>query len=204
MLDKTAAFCIAAEKLLIRADALQKRGNSLRLLEIKAKSRDRGAYRLLRNRGGGIDSEWQECVLDVEFQQYDIERCHADDSIEPFLLLANKAVVSPFSRLHQRFLAKHVLHEPTNRGRLTCIDRGLPDTAPILVKVPAADASGLRRRQWRDEEGRTSDEAAQELARICNDGRKPAVALGSKCNPCAFRVKKEAVGGGQKSGLPRY
>jgi len=195
------AFCVPEENLLIRADVLHKRGNSLRLLEVKAKSWDRAEDQLLKKRGGGIYSDWEKYVLDVAFQHYVLERCYPDASIESSLLLADKRAVSSVSGLHQRFLAKRVFDEHTNRNRLTCIDRGRPDAAPMLVEVSAADAVEFVRTKWRDDEGRTFGEVVQDLARICGDGREPAVALGSKCKQCEFRVAPDAVGDAQHSGF---
>ena len=69
-----------------------------------------------------------------------------------------------------------------------------------MVEVSLDSAVEFVRTMWRDDDGRTFGEVVQDLASICRDGRKPAVALGPKCKQCEFRVPP-ALGPDQRNGF---
>ncbi len=196
------AFCVADENLLVRVDVLHKRGRSLRLLEVKAKSWDPRADRFFSKRGG-VKKAWLPYLLDVAFQHYVLERCHPGATVAPALLLMDKSKACAVDGLHQRFVARKQRDEDSGRVRLQCIDRGRPAAQPMLVEVPAGEAVDYLRTAWRDDQGRTFGELVQDLAATCGDGRTQRADLGSKCKGCEFRVASGALAQGQESGFAR-
>jgi len=57
------------KNLFIRADILEKRGNLINLLEVKAKSLDGRESMGMLNRSGFLDPKWVEYIYDVAFQK---------------------------------------------------------------------------------------------------------------------------------------
>lgn len=79
------------ENLFIRTDILVKKGNDIKLIEVKAKSFDPEDDQLLVGSRGGIKSGWKPYLFDVAFQRYVIQKCHPEWNIKSYLKLANKS-----------------------------------------------------------------------------------------------------------------
>ena len=64
------------ESLFIRTDILVKRGDTIQLIEVKAKSFDPAEENLLVGKKGGLVAGWKPYLFDVAFQRYVIQQCH--------------------------------------------------------------------------------------------------------------------------------
>jgi hypothetical protein len=93
---------IRYQNFFIRVDILEKKGNQIRLIEVKAKSFDGDAIEFITKKGY-IDSKWKKYMEDVAFQKYVLENALQDCSIYAFLMLANKSVECTQEGLNQRF-----------------------------------------------------------------------------------------------------
>ena len=72
------------ENLFIRTDILVKKGNDIKLIEVKAKSFDPDDENLLLGIRGGLVSGWKPYLFDVAFQRYVIQKCHPEWNIKSF------------------------------------------------------------------------------------------------------------------------
>lgn len=94
-----AAICF--DKLFIRVDILEKKGNHINLIEVKAKSFDNETR--FTNTKGDITPEWKPYLFDVAFQKFVLENAFPEFKIDSYLMLADKRKVATVSGLNQRF-----------------------------------------------------------------------------------------------------
>lgn len=92
----------------IHADIIEKKGNSIKLIEVKAKSFHPSEDAMMSEKG--INKKWKEYLFDVAFQNWVIKNSLAgngfDFSIQNFLMLANKESVATEDGLNQYFFFK--------------------------------------------------------------------------------------------------
>lgn len=94
-----AAICF--DKLFIRVDILEKKGNHINLIEVKAKSFDNETR--FKNAKEDITPEWKPYLFDVAFQKFVLENAFPEFKIDSYLMLADKRKVATVSGLNQRF-----------------------------------------------------------------------------------------------------
>jgi len=95
--------------LFIRADIIEKTGNRINLLEVKAKSFDGS----MLSKKGFLTSEWAEYVYDVAFQKYVVSQAYPGCDVRAYLMLANKNSVATVNGLNQKFQLKTVQDDRT-------------------------------------------------------------------------------------------
>ncbi len=96
-----AAFLV--DGLFIRTDILVKKGDSVKLIEVKSKSFDPEDEFLLIGKRGGIVSTWKPYLFDVAFQKHVMQLCYPNWSIESYLMLADKTKKASIDGLNQLF-----------------------------------------------------------------------------------------------------
>ncbi|RXR34650.1 DUF2779 domain-containing protein [Flavobacterium piscinae] len=96
-----AAFLI--DGLFIRTDILVKKGNSIELIEVKAKSFTPDDDYLLIGKRGGIVSSWKPYLFDIAFQKYVIQLCFPKWIIQSYLMMADKSKKASINGLNQLF-----------------------------------------------------------------------------------------------------
>jgi hypothetical protein len=86
---------IRHEKLLVRCDVLEKRGNSLNLIEVKAKGFEPGVDYFRSRKPGSrpIMAAWEPYLYDVAFQTYVLRLAFPSLTITPYLMLLDKTAV---------------------------------------------------------------------------------------------------------------
>lgn len=94
---------IRFEDLFIRVDAIRKRGSSVELIEVKAKSFDSTDERGFRGARGGIDGGILPYLQDVAFQTYVMQKAFPKFQVDSFLLMADKSKVCSVDGLNQLF-----------------------------------------------------------------------------------------------------
>jgi hypothetical protein len=92
----------------IHADIIEKKGNTLKLIEVKAKSFHPSEDSMMDK--NGIIKKWEEYLFDVAFQnwvmQNSLEENNLNFKIENFLMLANKEAIATTDGLNQHFIFK--------------------------------------------------------------------------------------------------
>ena len=101
------------ENLFIRADIIEKKGNTIDLYEVKAKSFDGNDSSEMLTAKGFLDSGWRDYLYDVAFQKYVIRKAYPECVVRAHLMLADKNAVATVNGLNQKFQLKKVEDERT-------------------------------------------------------------------------------------------
>jgi len=109
-----AAFYI--DDLFIRTDVLVKKGSSIQLIEVKAKSIDPYEPYNFVGKKGNLVSGWKPYLFDLAFQTYVTQRCLPTYTITPYLCLVDKTKSATVDGLNQFFRVKK---DPNNRTGVT-------------------------------------------------------------------------------------
>ena len=92
------------ENLFIRVDVLEKKGNTVNLIEVKAKSYEgRGTDEFLTKKGF-VDGGWNDYLQDVAFQKYVMSLSYPNWNITAHLMLADKSKKASVDGINQLFL----------------------------------------------------------------------------------------------------
>ncbi len=192
------------ENLFIRADIVLKKGNSLTLIEVKAKSIDRSeenpfyTKNSLKKGEPKINSEWQPYLLDVAFQKYVIKKAHPKFNVTSSLMLADKTATATVDGLNQLFFID-------NSGKRTDV-KVAPGTTlasvgkPLLAKITVDDEVAII---WDSlfDEVKTFEQQVQSLSKICADTLFTTPAISADCKSCEFRISSDLKNTGKKSGF---
>ncbi|MGH7651077.1 MAG: DUF2779 domain-containing protein, partial [Gemmatimonadaceae bacterium] len=180
-----------------RVDILEKKGNVVRLLEVKAKSFDGAEHALLLSEGKagalrstrkpyGIRSEWEEKLEDITFQVLLLEKLLPGLVIKPFLVLVDKSKIAGLDNvpglfdLVRRSSMDGATHLQTARYLGT---REQLDSLDLVTEVDvSADVAMLR--------GDVEEATEKFESRLDAPLSVHTVGLerGSKCTQCEFRV----------------
>jgi len=91
------------DELFIRTDILVKKGNSIELIEVKAKSFDPSDNYTFVGKRGDLNSIWKPYLFDIAFQKYVIQLCYPSWSINSYLMMADKTKTASIDGLNQLF-----------------------------------------------------------------------------------------------------
>lgn len=179
---------LEAQGYFVRVDILRKRGSSVELIEVKAKSFDPALDSDFRNNKGKLRGEWMPYLQDIAFQAHVAALAFPQFEYRSFLMLANKACTTSVDGLNQRFRIQR-------RGRSVAVHVDLGADAnllrePLLARVPVDGAveeilRGTLKIAGRD---RSFTEAARELAAAYRDERRLAPVPGAHCASCQFKA----------------
>lgn len=86
----------------IRVDILQKDGDRIDIIEVKAKSYERDDGEL-RGKRGGISADFKPYLLDVAFQRHVVRLALPGLQVRAFLMLVNKDAIATVDGLNARF-----------------------------------------------------------------------------------------------------
>jgi hypothetical protein len=89
--------------LFVMTDILVKKGNQVRLIEVKAKSFDSTRTDTFIGTRGAIRSSWKPYLFDIAFQRYVAKKCIPELHFEAFFLMADKSKVATIDGLNQMF-----------------------------------------------------------------------------------------------------
>ena len=93
---------IKHDNFFIRCDVLVKKGNSIDLIEVKAKSISETDS--FTSKKGKIKANWKPYLYDIAFQAKVLQKAHPEYHISSFLMLANKDAKTSVDALNQKFL----------------------------------------------------------------------------------------------------
>ena len=91
------------ENLFIRTDILVKKGNQIKLIEVKAKSFNTSDEYIFVGKKGGLVPAWKPYLFDVAFQRYVIQKLFPEFQIQSFLQMADKSKTAQVNGLNQLF-----------------------------------------------------------------------------------------------------
>jgi hypothetical protein len=188
---------------LARIDILEKVGNFVRLIEVKAKSFDGAEHaENLANGGVGVfrgmkkpyrvKEEWRNKIEDVAYQMILLRRVLPTVTIQPFLLLVDKNKRSTLDNLPRLF---ELTRETTSDGRDRSNHARFIGTADQLAQLDLLTEVDVS-----EEVEMLLDEvesAAVHYESILDDEWDPAFAVrGAKCKDCEFKLDGDDDGSG--------
>ncbi len=185
----------------IRTDILVKKGNTIRLIEVKAKSYHPENENEFIGKKGGIDGDWKPYLFDLSFQKWVIQQSYPNFQVEAFLLLADKSKKATVNGLNQFFRI------PANGNPRTDIIKKITALAeagePILseVNVDAIVNEILANNREYSEGLNFSTAVLTFKDSYANDQFMNSQIDYSKCKKCEFKTNKEDEIAGKLSGF---
>ncbi|MEA3452125.1 MAG: DUF2779 domain-containing protein [Bacteroidota bacterium] len=177
---------ICFENLFIRADIIVKKGNRIKLIEVKAKSINPDDTGFMNVKGDKVSSDWKAYLEDVAFQKFVISKAYPKFNISSYLMLADKSAKCATNGLNQKF---QIVKNRENRtgvevsSELTKEDIENPVLAEIKVSGIIDDIISL---QFIDRINILS-------AAYAND-KKISEPISAKCAKCEYRTDTEISG----------
>ncbi len=179
----------------IRVDILKKTGNSIELIEVKAKSFNSEEDSFL-NKKGFIESKWVPYLYDVAFQLWVMQNALPDWNITPYLFVADKSASASVDGLNQLFKMSK-----DSRGRKKIVKKenitkeDLGDQ--IMVCLNAEECTDLiftgkdlPEKKKEDESGRGFEERINEYSKYYCDDIPYKAKISSKCKKCEYKNDK--------------
>lgn len=190
-----AAFLIYG--LFIRVDILEKKGNNIKLIEVKAKSIDSTSHEIFLKSNGSL-SGWDSYLYDVAFQQYVINRCYPDWKVKSYLNLVDKSKQTTVNGLHSHF--KIVPNTDLRTG--VAVTPGLQREdlgASILALIPIEEEIEFIHTANPHDPERTFEEMIIYFKEHYETNTKIHTRIGGKCKGCEFKNNDPEPG--QESGF---
>ena len=184
--------------LFIRVDILEKKGNHINLIEVKAKSFKEGD----KKKDVKYNADWSLYLFDVAFQKYVIEKAHPQFSVKPYLMLADQLKTASLDGLNQMFRIKKNCNSRTGidikKDQLAQLNLpedsvlSLKDVSEIITKIETGEHCILEDYEFED--------AIEVLSKAYQDDRYFGYPLNfGKCKHCEF--KTDANSKDKKSGF---
>ncbi|MGC2033430.1 MAG: DUF2779 domain-containing protein, partial [Steroidobacteraceae bacterium] len=192
---------IRHENLLVRADILEKRGNHVSLIEVKAKGFDPDEDTFLTNQGvHPVRSGWQSYLYDVAFQTYVLRSAHPEFEVTPYLMLLDKTVAVKVDGLNSMLAVNAVGRQVsvTVADELD-VKRINP---PILKRINVAEEVAKLIDFPLEVMGKPKSfaEFVNWVSGTLSKGESFPVDVGSHCKSCTYYVDPDQVRDDKKSG----
>jgi hypothetical protein len=174
-------------QLFVRVDVLVKRGNTLELIEVKAKSYNSTKPEIEGARGG-IRSEMRPYIEDVAFQAYVLKQAMPHMQVRCFLMMPDKSVVCDVDGVNQWFPIERAA------GRSKVLVAPAAEAAsplpPLLAKVSVDDlvADVLRQGVKTPVGLQPLNAVAQTWSAAYAADQKIAPVPGAHCGGCEFKT----------------
>jgi hypothetical protein len=181
------------DNLFIRTDILVKRGDSIQLIEVKAKSYDPSNPFTFVGKKGGLDQKWKPYLFDVAFQKYVIQKAHPDWTITSYLMLADKSKKAQVDGMNQLFRIARNKENRTGITKLVQSNEELGES--VLTKVNIEEyISKIQNNHPQFKAERDFEESIRQLsAGYTADVRMDPVYKLSICKKCEFRGSNEST-----------
>lgn len=180
--------------LFIRADIVEKKGNKIRLHEVKAKSFD-ASCDSFTNKSGNIIPKWAPYLYDVAFQKYVIQKSFPGFTVMAHLVLSDKSATASVDGLNQSFF---IFQED---GRYKVKKSANFEIGKLGNKLlTEQNVDGLCDFILNDEQI-GFEQLVQEYAHYYSEDKKYPTGLGTVCGKCEFRPDEQTLARGFKSGF---
>ncbi len=188
---------IQVEDFFIRVDILKKTGNSIHLIEVKAKSidsTDKPPFwnkTLLKNDFYKLTKEWKPYLYDIAFQKFVTALAFPEKNITSSLMLADKSKVATVDGLNQSFMITRDERGRTNATRTNNNDLGEKILAEVNVDFEVnhiinGTDQGKQNRQELELPSFANEVRSWAKAYINN--QKIKTTLGKQCKGCEFKT----------------
>ena len=182
--------------LFIRVDILNKKGNKIQLIEVKAKSISNIDHNGFIKKDK-LNTGWTPYLYDVAFQKYVIQQCYPNWDIKAYLMLANKDAVATVDGLNQFFKIKKTKGHRT--GIIKPDNLKLEDLGdPLLTRISVEEEMEFIYQNNPVDESRTFQELIEFYKNHYEKDIKIFAEIGKHCKTCQFVASKEEI---KKSGF---
>lgn len=179
-----AAFLI--DGLFIRVDILEKKGNTIRLIEVKAKSVDSSSYKGYLSTKGTFSGGMQPYLYDVAFQKFVIQKCYPNWKIKPYLNLVDKSKQTTVNGLNSHF--KIVPNSDLRTGVVVTPGLKRDDLGDsILALIPVEEEIQFILANNPQETERTFEETVTFYRDHYASNTKINTPIGAHCKGCEFK-----------------
>ncbi|WP_339704760.1 DUF2779 domain-containing protein [uncultured Kriegella sp.] len=170
----------------VRVDILVKKGDTIELIEVKAKSINSNDEFSIIGKRGKLRSEWRNYLFDIAFQEYVMKNAFSNWRIKPYLLLIDKSKTATVDGLNQKFKITSksnkrtgiIVKEGTNK-----VDIG----ESILTKIPVDSIiANIKSGVFKYDESLTFKEAIQLFTEYYSKDIKINSPVNVKCKNCEF------------------
>jgi hypothetical protein len=192
------------QNLFVKTDVVVKKGNSIELIEVKAKSFDptqEEQFYTKRSKNGKakLNSTWEPYLVDVAFQTYVAKKVLPNINITSSMMFADKSAKASVDGLNQRFFLEKGKDGRTkvNVAEGTTIET-LGDK--ILVKV-VVDSEVKLVWEMIFNNGMSFEQTVNYLSDICKQHEFSKPVVGNHCKSCEFRIGCKQKESGLKSGF---
>lgn len=178
---------IAFGNYLVRVDVLIKSGNSIKLVEVKAKSIKSDDHQIESR--GKLKSNYKPYIEDIAFQKYVVGLAYPSCAVTSFLLMPDKTHVAIVDQMNQLFKIERignqtkVLIDP--RAKALTFENALLYEFNVDHYVELVHKHGL---EFPGGSGSMEDMAADWARAYADDSPLPAV-IGAQCANCEFKAQ---------------
>ncbi|MEN8809944.1 MAG: DUF2779 domain-containing protein, partial [Flavobacteriales bacterium] len=187
--------------LFVMSDIVIKKGNTLKLIEVKAKSFDSTESNTFIGKNGKIYSGWKPYLFDIAFQKHIIQLCMPDLKVESYFILADKSKKSTINGLNQ------LIRLPKKGSERKDIEVLIsPETAKktsVLTEVNVSDiVEEILSNQQEYNESLTFTKALKLFEETIQNNTFPNWSTHfSSCKNCEFKTNSEQEKSGKLSGF---
>jgi hypothetical protein len=193
---------IRFKNLFIRIDVLVKKGNTFRLIEVKAKSFDTEDEEPFLNKNGTIKSTWKPYLYDIAFQKFVLASAYPEYTISSYLMMADKNMPCPVEGLNQKF---RIVRDESNRKGISVSNTLGPDDLKkkILIEVPVDEYVQMihDRKDSKDIKEQSFKDEIEFLAEKYEMDNKINSIVGTHCQSCEYKCSNEDSQSGLLSGF---
>lgn len=182
------------ENLFVRVDVLVKKGNAIRLIEVKAKSWSN--EKSFTTKKGGISSDWEPYIADIAFQRYVAMSARPQFRYTAYLCMVDKDKTASVDGLHQRFF---LVKNDDRTGVEVVPGTTQKDLGEVILREVNVD-NEIEIFVAQDFEGKSFDEYVSHLSQLAHEQKLAPPNLTRACGGCEFRVAEKDLNG-KKSGF---
>lgn len=191
------------ENLFVRTDIVEKKGNNVRLIEVKAKSFNSTDDYIFQGKRGGLVAGWKPYLFDIAFQKYVAQKNYPHLKFTAYLMMADKSKTAQIDGLNQLFRI------PKNGDPRKDIVRKINNLEEIggtvLSEVCVDDIiNAILTNQYPIIEGQTFEQTILYFQKAYTENAflNWPVSYGA-CKACEFKATEQELGEGKQCGF-RY
>jgi hypothetical protein len=194
-----AAFLV--DGLFIRADILVKKGISIDLIEVKAKSFDPSDNYIFVGKRGGIVSKWKPYLFDIAFQKHVMQLCFPSWRINSYIMMADKSKTASIDGLNQLFRISSKSDKRT--GIINLVNSLEAIGEPILERIKINDiVSSIENDFYKCFDNMTFKDTIESFKEYYQQDKYMYWPTSySSCRSCEFKCNKTEEAQGLKSGF---
>lgn len=189
--------------LFVRTDVLEKKGNRIKIIEVKAKLYDPDDDFLFIGKNGGLSSSWKPYLFDLAFQTYVVKKAHPHVFTTSHFMLPDKTKQTSVDGLNQMFRIP-AAGEGDQRFDVVRLVHSLDQAGDhILSEVPVESIiRSILNDEFAYHEGLKFLDAIDLLRKTYQEGNYPNWPTNyTACNNCEFKATPAELEEGKQSGF---